>query len=135
MDFERVWRPYALSLLRFVSGLCFIEHGSAKLFGFPHVATYPAHLPPLLLAAGFIEFVGGILVCIGLLTRPAAFIMSGEMAIGYFMMHAPKSAFPLLSGGEGAILFCFIFFYLIFAGAGPISLDRLAFRHRALAPA
>ncbi len=125
MRLENPWQPYALSLLRFVAGLCFLQHGLAKLAGIPHVASYPAHLPPLELAAGTIETVGGVLVVLGLLTRPAAFIMSGEMAIGYFTMHFPKSFFPILSGGEAAVLFCFIFLYLATAGGGPISLDRL----------
>ncbi|MEO9189879.1 MAG: DoxX family protein [Acetobacteraceae bacterium] len=122
---ESSWQPLALSLLRFVAGLCFLQHGLAKLLGFPHVASYPAHLPPLLLIAGIIESVGGALVLLGLLTRPAALIMSGEMAIGYFMEHFPRSAFPILNGGEAALLFCFIFLYLAAAGGGPISLDRL----------
>ncbi len=125
-------QPLVLSLLRFVAGLCFLEHGTAKLFGFPLVPSYPhGHLPPLLLSAGLIEFVGGALVCLGLLTRPAAFLMSGEMAIGYFMDHAPKSVFPLLNGGLGAVLYCFIFLYLAVAGGGPVSLDRLIASRRA----
>ena len=119
------WRDLVLSLLRFVAGLVFLEHGSAKLFGFPFVASYAHALPPLIVTAGIIEFVGGTLVCIGLLTRPAALICSGEMAFAYFMAHAPKSPFPVVSGGDAAILYCFIFFYLVFAGPGPISLDRL----------
>jgi len=122
---ESSWQPFALSLLRFVAGLCFLEHGLSKLVGFPAVASLPAHLPPVEVIAGFIETIGGALVVIGLLTRPAALIMSGEMAIGYFMFHNPKSFFPLLNGGEAAILFCFIFLYLATAGGGPISLDRL----------
>lgn len=111
-----------LSLLRFVAGLLFFEHGTAKLFGFP-VALMP-HLSPLFLAAGIIETVGGALVCLGIYTRPAAFLMSGEMAIGYFIIHLPKSPFPLINGGGLAILFCFIFLYLAVAGGGPISLGR-----------
>lgn len=116
----------ALSLLRFVAGLGFLEHGLAKLLGFPAVMPFMhmAHLPPLLLAAGWIETVGGVLVCVGLFTRPAAFVMSGEMAIAYFMEHAPHSFFPLLNHGEAAILYCFIFLYLAAAGGGPIGLGR-----------
>lgn len=117
------WIANVLSLLRFVAGLCFIEHGLSKLFGIP--AAFPGHVAGLLLAAGLIESIGGLLVCIGLLTRPAAFIMSGEMALGYFMFHAPKSPFPLVNGGDAAILYCFIFLYLAFAGGGAWSLDRL----------
>lgn len=121
--FANALQPYALSLLRFVAGLCFLEHGLSKFFAFP--VAGPAHLTALSLIAGLIEVIGGVLVLLGLLTRPAAFIMSGEMAIAYFMVHAPNSAFPLANGGEAAILYCFIFFYLIFAGPGRISLDRL----------
>lgn len=116
----------ALSLLRFIAGLAFLEHGLAKLFGFPPTPSYihMTHLSPLLLAAGWIELVGGALVCVGLLTRPAAFVMSGEMAIGYFMFHAPRSFFPLLNGGEAALLFCFIFLFLAAAGGGSVGLGR-----------
>ncbi|HEX5325200.1 MAG TPA: DoxX family protein [Acetobacteraceae bacterium] len=114
-----------LSLLRFVAGLVYLEHGCAKLWGFPFVASYAHGLAPLLWAAGIIEFFGGALICIGLLTRPVAFIASGEMAIGYFLEHFPKSPLPLLNGGGLAIMFCFVFFYLAFAGGGAWSLDRL----------
>ena len=84
--------------------------------------------PPVLTLywfAGCIEFIGGILVTLGLLTRPAAFLMSGEMAIAYFHSHAPRGFFPILNSGEGAVLYCFVFFYLAFAGAGQLSLDAL----------
>lgn len=123
---DQSWQSLTLSLLRFVAGLCFLEHGMAKLFGFPPVAAYlTGPLPPLILAAGLIETIGGALVLVGLLTRPAALLMSGEMAIGYFMEHLPKSFFPLLNGGEAAVLCCFVFLYLAVAGGGPISLDAL----------
>jgi putative oxidoreductase len=119
------WQNPALSLLRFVAGLCFLEHGMTKLFGFPPSAAFAHGLPPMLWVAGIIELFGGALICIGLFTRPAALIASGEMAVGYFTVHLPKSPFPEINGGDAAILYCFIFFFLIFAGAGPISLDRL----------
>jgi putative oxidoreductase len=121
--------PYVLSILRIMAGLLFMEHGMSKLFGFPPHGAMP-HQFELEWFAGCVEFFGGALVALGLLTRPAAFLMSGEMAIGYFMFHAPKSFFPLLSGGDAAVLFCFIFFYLVFAGAGPLSLDALLWRKR-----
>ncbi|MDE2581164.1 MAG: DoxX family protein [Rhodospirillales bacterium] len=119
---------FALSLLRFVAGLAFLEHGLAKLVGFPPgpvAFRHMMHLPPLLLAAGWIETVGGVLVCLGLFTRPAAFLMSGEMAVAYFMVHEPRSFFPILSHGEPALLYCFIFFYLAVVGGGPASLARM----------
>jgi len=116
------WQPQLLALLRIVAGLLFLEHGLSKFFGFP--VPFPVHpLPPLLMAAGAIEVIAGSLVTIGLFTRLAAFIASGEMAIAYWMQHFPKSPWPAANMGEGAILFCFIFLYLAAAGAGAWSVD------------
>jgi len=126
--FER-YRPYVLSILRIMTGLLFCEHGMAKLFGFPPHGQMPGFME-LEWFAGTIEFTGGALVALGLFTRPAAFLMSGEMAIGYFTDHAPRSFFPLLNGGEAAVLFCFVFLYFVFAGAGPLSLDALVWGKR-----
>ncbi len=121
-----VWEPRMLSVLRFVAGLAFLDHGTAKLLGFPPVAMFAhLHLASLLGVQGVIELVGGALVCIGLFTRAAAFILSGDMAVAYFMVHFPKSFFPAVNGGDAAILFCFIFFYVFVAGPGVWSLDRL----------
>ena len=114
---DRVSRlaPYVLSLVRIVLALLFLEHGSAKLLGFP--ANGPLReLFTLSWFSGAIELVGGALLAAGLFSRSAAFIMSGEMAVGYFMSHAPHSFFPLLNRGDAAILYCFIFFYFVFAG-------------------
>jgi putative oxidoreductase len=121
------FQPYVLSILRIMAGLLFCEHGLSKLFGFPPHGAMPPFLA-LEWFAGSIEAAGGILVALGLLTRPAAFLMSGEMAIGYFLDHAPRSFFPLLNGGDAAVLYCFIFLYLVFAGPGPLSLDALVRR-------
>jgi putative oxidoreductase len=118
------WAPRALSVLRIITGLMIIEHGMGKLFHFPALPAY-ANIQPLSLlgAAGFIELIGGALLILGLLTQPAAFIVSGEMAVAYFMVHAPKSFFPLVNGGTLAIMYCFTCLYLSTAGAGPWSVD------------
>lgn len=117
------WQPWLLALLRIVTGLLFLEHGTQKFFAFPAPFPMPGPLPPMLQAAGVIELVAGALITVGLFTRPAAFIASGEMAIGYFMMHAPKGFWPAVNKGEAAILFCFIFLYLAAAGPGAWSID------------
>jgi putative oxidoreductase len=124
MSFLEKWQPQLLAVLRIVSGLLFLEHGTAKLLHFPHMAMFDGKLPPLIMVAGAIELVGGALVTVGLFTRYAAFIMSGEMAVAYFMAHQPKSFFPAINGGEDAILLCFIFLYLAAAGPGPWSLNK-----------
>ena len=118
------WTPRALSVLRIVTGLLIIQHGMAKLIGFPAVPAF-ANLQPFSLigAAGFIELIGGALLILGLLTRPAAFILSGEMAFAYFIGHAGKSFYPLINGGTLAIMYCFTCLYLACAGAGPWSVD------------
>ena len=121
--------PYVFSILRIMVGLLFMQHGLVKLFGFPTGAGSPAFLS-LTWFEGWIEMIGGGLIVIGLFTRSAAFITSGEMAIGYFMVHAPKGFFPYVNGGNLAILYCFVFFYLVFAGPGPISLDALLWKKK-----
>jgi len=111
------WSPYILAVLRIVTALIFIEHGTQKLLGFP---APPANgMPPALSLFWF----GGILLLVGLFTRPVAFLLSGEMAVAYWMVHAPRSFFPVLNGGDPAILYCFIFLYLVFAGPGAWSID------------
>ena len=123
------YEPYVLSIVRIVVALLFFEHGLSRLFGFPSPLPTPA-LFTMYWFAGAIELAGGALVALGLFTRPAALIMSGEMAFAYFMRHAPGGFFPILNRGDGAILFCFMFLYLAFAGAGPWSLDALLARKR-----
>lgn len=118
------YSPYILSILRIVAGLLFFEHGTSRLFGFPSPLATPA-LFSMYWFAGALELTGGALLALGLFTRPVAFVVSGEMAFAYFISHAPHGFFPILNRGDGAILFCFVFFYLAFAGAGPLSLDAL----------
>jgi len=118
------WAPRALSVLRIITGLMIIEHGMAKLIGYPVVAAFAnLKLFSLLGAAGAIELVGGALLILGLFTQPAAFILSGEMAVAYFMVHAPRGFYPLINGGTLAIIYCFACLYLSTAGAGPWSVD------------
>lgn len=121
------WTPRILSLLRIVTALLFIEHATMKFFQFPAPipgVTYP--LPAIMLVAGAIEVITGALMTVGLFTRIAAFIASGEMAVAYFLGHATHGFWPVLNMGEPAILFCFIFLYLAFAGGGAWALDRPA---------
>ncbi|NTJ43056.1 DoxX family protein [Agrobacterium larrymoorei] len=117
------YQPYALAALRIIAALLFIEHGTQKLFGFP-ASQMEGSLPPMLLIAALLELVGGLLILVGFITRPVAFILSGQMAVAYFMAHAPSSFFPALNKGDAAILFCFIFLYLVFAGPGAFSVDK-----------
>jgi putative oxidoreductase len=117
------WQPQILALLRIVTGLLFLEHGLSKFFGFPVPFPMPGPLPPLLIAAGVIECVAGVLVTLGLFTRLAAFIAAGEMAVAYWMQHFPQGFWPIANKGEAAILFCFVFLYLAAAGAGAWSVD------------
>lgn len=128
-SFLSPWSSQILSLLRIMTGLLFFAHGSAKYFQFPHVAMFDSMQPmqpmSLIGVAGILELVGGALVVVGLFTRPVAFVLSGMMAVAYFMAHAPQNFQPLLNGGEPAILFCFIFLYLAAAGGGAWSLDAM----------
>ena len=120
------WRDRVLSVLRIVSGFIFTLHGTAKIMHFPHLAHYDnLAVFSLTWFAGMFELVGGVLLVLGLLTRPVAFLLSGEMAIAYFLAHAPRNPLPVLNGGDAAILYCFVFLYLVFAGPGPWSVDRM----------
>ena len=118
-------RPYILSILRIVAALLFLEHGLQKYFGFPSAGP---PMTSLLYVQGVIEIVGGILLLVGAYTRVVAFILAGDMAAAYFMAHFPRSFFPALNGGDAAVLFCFVFFYLFFAGGGSWSVDRAALK-------
>jgi len=118
------WQPQVHALLRIMTGLLFLEHGTAKLFGFPVFPEGMPHpLPTLILASAVIELVCGLLVTLGLFTRIAAFVAAGEMAVAYFMAHATKGFWPIVNMGEPAILYCFIFLFLAAAGAGAWSID------------
>jgi putative oxidoreductase len=117
--------PFLLSLLRVATGLAFLEHGSGKLLNFPAGLPYIDQMPKgLLYFTGSVELIGGMLIVLGLFTRPVAFVLSGFMAVAYFMGHFPRSFFPAISGGEPALLYCFIFLYLATAGGGAWALDR-----------
>jgi putative oxidoreductase len=117
-------RPHLLSALRIMTGLLFLQHGTTKLLGFPPSPMSGA-TDAMTLTSGTLELVGGALIVIGLFTRPVAFILSGMMAVAYFMAHAPQNFYPLLNNGELAIMYCFAFLYLSVAGAGPWSLDAI----------
>jgi putative oxidoreductase len=120
------WVSRALALLRIVAGYLFVQHGTAKLFGFPHVAMFD-HLSVLSLIgfAGVLELVGGALLLVGLFVRPVAFVLSGEMAIAYFVGHAAHGhvLLPTMNEGEAAVLYCFVYLFLAAAGAGAWSID------------
>ena len=118
------WTPILLSVLRIITGFLFMLHGTQKWLAFPAPRNNPVTLMSLSGAAGVLELVGGALILLGLFTRPVAFILSGEMAIAYFISHAPRNFWPLLNGGDLAVTWCFVFLYLAAAGGGPISLDR-----------
>jgi putative oxidoreductase len=116
--------PRMLSVLRIVTALIFLLHGAQKLLGFPPSENMPAFLS-FMWIGGFLELAGGLLLLVGLFTRAAAFVVAGEMAVAYWMFHAPKNVFPTLNGGDAAILYCFVFLYFVFAGPGPWSIDAL----------
>ena len=117
------WAPQIRSILRIVVGLLFLQHGLVKLFAFPMPPQTPPAVMSLLWYQGIIEIVGGALLTLGLLTRPVALILAGDMAVAYFMSHAPRSFYPIENNGNLAVLYCFVFFYLAFAGPGPWSID------------
>jgi putative oxidoreductase len=125
------WAPYLLSVLRIVAALLFFEHGTQKLLGYPPGQPYTGFPNFSMLGiAGMLEFAGGILLFVGLFTRPAAFILSGEMAVGYFRAHWPRSFFPINNFGEITVMLCFFFLYLSASGGGPWSLDHVRRRRR-----
>ena len=125
------WRPYLLSILRIITAFLFMQVGTAKLFAFPGAVmpnggTAPVGSLPGI--AGVLETFGGLLLLVGLFTRPVAFLLSGEMAVAYFIAHAPQGFWPVLNQGAPAVLYCFLFLYLSAAGGGPWSIDALRAR-------
>ncbi|MFC7736648.1 DoxX family protein [Roseomonas sp. GCM10028921] len=119
------WAPRVLSILRIVAAFIFLLHGTQKLFAFPG-PPMGGTLPPLMSQYGIgavIELVGGLLLMFGIFTRPVAFLLSGEMAVAYWQFHFPRNFWPTLNGGDAAILYCFVFLYIFFAGPGPWSVD------------
>ena len=128
MTFMKPFGPHLLSALRIMSGLLFLQHGTTKILGFPETQFSGVPVMSLGGAAGVIELVGGVLLVLGLFTRPAAFIASGTMAAAYFYAHAGRDFYPILNGGELAALYCFVFLYLSAAGGGAWSLDRIVKR-------
>jgi putative oxidoreductase len=119
------WAPIFLSILRIVAGLLFLEHGTQKLFQFPPPDRAMGDLTPLITVAAWLEFVGGLLLVLGLFTRPTAFVLSGLMAVAYFMAHASGSLYPIKNHGEVAVLYCFVFLYLAVAGGGRFGVDAV----------
>lgn len=127
------YTPYALAVLRIVTAVIFLEHGTQKLFGFPASPGYEQ--PPILSLLGIgavMELFGGLLLLVGFFTRPVAFLLSGEMAVAYWMFHAPQNPFPALNGGDAAILYCFVFLLLVFTGPGAWSIDQARLREGSL---
>jgi putative oxidoreductase len=122
MGFLSKYSPQIRGVLRILVGLLFLEHGLMKIVGFPAPMGHGA-LPPMIMAAGIIELAGGALIALGLFSRIAAFVCSGEMAFAYFIAHFPRGVYPALNGGEDAILFCFIFLYLAAAGPGSFAIN------------
>jgi putative oxidoreductase len=122
----KAWTPRILGILRIIIGFLYLQHGAAKLLGTPHIAMFDGiQLFSLLGLAGVLELAGGLLILVGLFTRPVAFILSGEMAVAYFMAHAPHGPLPILNQGELAVVYCFVFLYFSVAGAGAFSIDAM----------
>ncbi len=134
-ELQTIWAPRALSVLRIMTGLLYVQHGTQKLFDFPERTGGGGGgaLSPLILASGILEAGGGALFVAGLFTRPVAFILSGMMAVAYFMVHAPNGFFPINNRGDLAILFCFVYLYFVCSGAGPWSIDAVIARKKSAA--
>ncbi len=130
INLDGIWTLKALGLLRIVTGLLFLQHGTGKILGFPHSSMAFPPAWSLYWAAGWLEMVGSILLILGLFTRPVAFLLAGEMAIAYWAFHASESIFPIINRGEPAILFCFIFLLFAATGPGAWSIDEIFAKRR-----
>jgi putative oxidoreductase len=129
-SFYATWTPRVLSVLRIVTAFLFIAHGTQKLFNYPASPNGAVAINSMMGVAGILEVFGGFLLLLGLFTRPVAFLLSGQMAVAYFMVHVPSGFLPLVNRGEAAVLYCFIFLFLAVAGGGEWSVDRLLTRDR-----
>ena len=129
-EFSERWAPYAIAALRIVTALLFLQHGMTKVLSYPMSSASGPPQWSVLWAAGMLELFGSLFLLLGLFTRPVAFLLAGEMAIAYWMVHAPRGAVPMLNDGEGAILFCFVFLLFVATGAGRWSIDAIIARNR-----
>ena len=130
-EFLNSWSPRVLSVLRFIAGFLMMWHGTQKLFGYPpSQGGGGGGLSATMLAGGIIEFAGGVLLMLGFLTRPVAFLLSGTMAVAYFGWHAPGGFLPIVNKGELAALYSWVFLYFVFAGGGEWSVDNLLFGNK-----
>lgn len=134
-SFASKWTHQLQSIFRIVAAFLYMQHGGQKLFGFPVPPNNPVEIFSLIGLAGILEFFGGLLILVGLFTRPVAFLLSGQMAVAYFMAHAGRGFWPIANGGELAALYCFAFLYLVAAGGGAWSIDALIKRPAAPATA
>ena len=125
LSFLNACTPRVLGVMRIITAFLFMQHGGQKLFGFPVAQRYEFELLSLSGAAGVLEVFGGLLILIGLFTRPTAFLLSGQMAVAYFIAHAPRGFWPIENGGELAVMYCFVFLYLSVAGGGSWSIDAM----------
>jgi putative oxidoreductase len=132
-SFAAKWSSQLLSIFRIIAAFLFMQHGAQKLLGFPVPPQGEVAPFSLIGLAGVLELVGGLLLLLGLFTRPVAFVLAGQMAVAYFMAHAPRGFWPLLNGGELAVLYCFAFLYLAAAGGGVWSIDQV-WRARGTSP-
>ena len=135
MPITETWSPRVLAILRIITALLFLEHATVKFFHFPMAMPgMPPSLPPMLVVAGTIEIATSVLIILGLFTRIAAIVASGEMAVAYWMAHAPQGFWPVQNQGEPAVLLCFVYLFFAFAGGGPFSLDHWIARQRRKEP-